>query len=192
MGSRRCAPLTLIGSQNRHCFSSARIASRRGRPDPFRDIPVKIHHRMWGKATNFELSTRVPFLVRVPHSQAAGKRTKSLVELVGLYPTLCDLAGLPKPKHLQGSSFASLFDDPNAALRKTAFSQYSREGVTGHSLRTQEWRDQKTDDLRHRELYDHRKKSREEHNRGEKKTYTEQVEQLSRLLNRGWREGNYE
>jgi len=134
---------------------------------------------------------------RVPGGDASGKRTTSLVELVGVYPTLCELAGLPKPEHLQGSSFAALFDDPNVALRKTAFSQYSREGATRHSVRTQcfrytEWRDLKTDDLRHGELHDHRKNSREEHNLADEVRYAKQVERLSSLLHRGSREGIYE
>ena len=149
---------------------------------------------MWGKATNFERSVRVPLLVRVPDRGTSGMRTASLVELVGLYPTLCDLVRLPKPAHLQGSSFAALFDDPKAALRKTAFSQYSREGATGRSVRTEdfrytEWRDLKTDALRYRELYDHRKNSREEHNLADEKSYVEPLEKLSGLLRRGWQDG---
>ena len=152
---------------------------------------------MWGRSTNFGRSTRVPLLVRVPDSDVSGTRTSSLVELVGLYPTLCDLAGLPKPEHLQGSSFASLFETPDQELRKTAFSQYSREGATGHSVRTRdyrytEWRDREAGDLRHRELYDHRENSREEENLAEEEEYEKQVGRLSRLLDRGVREGVYE
>src|SRR5207244_1624555 len=46
----------------------------------------------WGKATNFEVGTRVPLIVRAPGIKAAGSRCDRLVELVDLYPTLCDLA----------------------------------------------------------------------------------------------------
>jgi len=116
---------------------------------------------------------------------------------VGLYPTLCDLAGLPKPEHLQGSSFAPLFENPNQALRKTAFSQYPREGAKSQSVRTEnfrytEWRDLKTDELRHRALFDQRQNSREEQKLVEEEDFAKEVERLSGLLNRGWREGIFE
>ena len=59
---------------------------------------------LWGKTTNFELDTRVPLIVRTPDMKDAGKPTSSLVELVDLYPTLAELAGLPltKPSSLAG------------------------------------------------------------------------------------------
>lgn len=152
---------------------------------------------MWCKATNFELSTRVPLLIRAPGMATAGKKTTSLVELVGLYPTLCDIAGLPKPKHLQGNSFAALLDKPGLNLRKTAVSQYFRGTAMGRSIRTAgfrytEWRERTNGKLLHRELYDHRTHSREDVNLAAQPKFAGQVEELSGLLNRGRVEGTYE
>lgn len=154
-------------------------------------------HGMWGKATNFELSTRVPLLIRVPGSKSKGSRTDSLVELVSLYPTLCELAELPLPGHLQGTSFANLFEDPEAKLRKTAFSQYYRGEATGYSVRTEnfrytEWRDGKTDDLLYRALFDYRLDEVERENLVDQAAFAEEAAKLSGILNRGWREGVYE
>ena len=58
---------------------------------------------IWGKATNYEVATRVPLIVSAPKMAAKGRGSKALVEFVDVYPSLCDLAGLPLPKHLEGS-----------------------------------------------------------------------------------------
>ena len=79
---------------------------------------------IWGKATNYEISTRVPLIVSAPKMTARNKKTKALVELIDIYPTLCELAGIPKPKHLAGRSFVPLLDDPKLEWKKGAVSQF--------------------------------------------------------------------
>ncbi|KLU07167.1 Choline-sulfatase [Rhodopirellula islandica] len=79
---------------------------------------------VWGKATNYEIATRVPLMIWAPDMQARGAQTDALVELVDIYPTLCDLAGIPVPAHTEGTSFQPLMNDPNQAWKKAAFSQY--------------------------------------------------------------------
>ncbi len=107
-------------------------------------------HSSWCKHTNFECDTRVPLIFRVPGSKSgAGKSTKTLVELIDLYPTLCELTGLPVPEHCQGESFAKLFDDLNWKGRDSAYSSYPHGKMTGHSIRFgkyryTEWEDKKS------------------------------------------------
>lgn len=79
---------------------------------------------VWGKATNYEIATRVPLMISSPGMKARGAETDALVELVDIFPTLCDLADLPRPGHLEGHSFAALLDKPNQSWKKAAFSQY--------------------------------------------------------------------
>lgn len=81
---------------------------------------------VWGKATNYEIATRVPMMIWTPDmaAKSQGKKTDALVELVDMYPTLSELAGLPLPKHLEGQSFAPLLDNPNQEWKKAVFSQY--------------------------------------------------------------------
>ncbi len=71
----------------------------------------------WCKATNFELDTKVPLLIRSPHLAYPGLATTALVEIVDLYPTLVDLAGLNVPADLDGRSFTTLID-PRSAPRQ--------------------------------------------------------------------------
>ncbi|MEM8944028.1 MAG: sulfatase [Planctomycetota bacterium] len=115
-------------------------------------------HSSWCKHTNFECDTRVPLLVRDPRI-AGGKSTPRLVELIDLYPTLCDLTGIAIPDHCQGRSFRKLLSDPEFAHRHDAYSSYPAGNFVGHSLRFSnyrytEWRDKKTAAVKTRVLTD--------------------------------------
>ena len=103
-------------------------------------------HSSWCKHTNFEIDTRVPLIVRAPGKTKPGSKTKSLVELVDIYPTLCDLTGLQKPHHLQGKSFVDVLTRPQEAHRDSAYSSYAHNAgkeigkIVGHSIRTGAYR----------------------------------------------------
>ena len=79
---------------------------------------------IWGKATNYEIATRVPLIVSAPGMKARGKGSEALVELVDIYPTLCELAGIEKPGHIAGESFAKLLDNPDQKFKDVAISQF--------------------------------------------------------------------
>lgn len=141
----------------------------------------------WCKATNFEVATRVPLIIRTPQMPAHGAKSRALVELVGIYPTLCDLANLPKPAHLQGASFASLLDEPDVQLFDAALSQFPRGDAMGRSLRTDrhrytEWVDQMSGKVLARELYDHETDPNETVNLAMQSEHQELVETLAGRL----------
>lgn len=79
---------------------------------------------IWGKATNYEIATRVPLIVWTPEMKARGAATTALVELVDIYPSLCELAGIAKPDHLAGRSFVPLLDHPELLWKPGALSQF--------------------------------------------------------------------
>jgi iduronate 2-sulfatase len=81
-------------------------------------------HALWGKATNYEVATRVPLILRAPGAKANGQACNALVEFVDIYPTLCELAGLPRPAHLEGCSFVPLLAEPGRPWKSAAFSQF--------------------------------------------------------------------
>ena len=94
-------------------------------------------HNEWCKHTNFEDAVHVPFLIHVPGVTDEGKRSKALVELIDIFPTLTELSGLqtpeicPEGKHnmltcVEGTSIASLIRNPDQPWKKAAFSQYPR------------------------------------------------------------------
>jgi len=118
-------------------------------------------HGLWHKRSLFEESARVPFVVVAPGAKGNGQRSPGLVELLDIYPTLCDLAGLPVPEKtsLQGKSLRPLLEDPRATLHDAAFTQ-ARRGANaehwGRSVRTDRWRCTEWDEGRNGiELYDH-------------------------------------
>lgn len=149
---------------------------------------------LFTKMTNFEQGTRVPLLVSLPGMKTAGKRTRALVELVDLYPTLAQLCDLPLPKHLEGTSFAPLLENPDQPWKKAAFSQYLRTGKpphTGRSLRTDRWRYTEWHDLKGKptgvELYDELNDLQEPMNLANDPAHAETVKQLAAQLRSGWK-----
>ena len=98
------------------------------------------HHHKFQKQHLFEEATRVPFIISVPWlKNEHGRGTTKITELVDLYPTLADLAGLAAPKTLQGTSLKPLLSDTETSTwsKKQAFT-ISRSG--GESIRTDDWR----------------------------------------------------
>ena len=79
---------------------------------------------VWGKATNYEIAARVPFIIHAPGMKSAGKKTMALVELMDIYPTLAELAGLEKPKQLQGKSLVPLTQNSELEWNEPVLTQY--------------------------------------------------------------------
>ena len=61
-------------------------------------------HMLWCKHCNFESSLHVPLILKVP-GRTRGQRSDNITEYIDIYPSLCELAGLPLPDHLDGESF---------------------------------------------------------------------------------------
>lgn len=154
-------------------------------------------HGMWDKHSNYETSTRIPLIVSAPDFEPG--RTSALVESVDLFPTLAELAGLPKDVGWEGLSFVPLLEEPNRAWKQAAFSQYQRvipgygkiaRGM-GYSMRTEhfrftEWRVPGTD-FREYELYDHRVDPDENVNLAKRPDQAGVVDKLRQQLHAGWK-----
>jgi iduronate 2-sulfatase len=126
-------------------------------------------HRIFCKATNYEIATRSPLIIRTPGMAQAGEAASGLVETVDLYPTLADLCRLPEPADLAGQSLRPLLADPQHPGKDGALSNYRLNGHGGSALRTDRWRlvewiHLKTGERTQVELYDHRTDPRETNN----------------------------
>ncbi len=98
-------------------------------------------HGMWCKHTNYEQAAHIPFLVIAPGVAKAGAKTGALMETVDIYPSLCEMAGLPVPQGLDGASFVSALKDPIAGKTKDAvFHVYPRGQLLGRAVRTERYR----------------------------------------------------
>jgi len=92
-------------------------------------------HTMWCKHSCFEDAMRVPLLIAGPGVQRGG-RVQALVELVDIYPTLCEMSQLEAPDHLQGISFAPVLKTPELDHKHTIFGRYGN----GETIRTEKYR----------------------------------------------------
>ncbi|CAM3595848.1 sulfatase [Zobellia roscoffensis] len=81
---------------------------------------------IWGKATNYEIATRVPLMIWTPDMPETkrGAQTDALVELIDIYPALCELAQIEKPEHIEGLSFVPLLKNPKQKWKTAVFSQF--------------------------------------------------------------------
>ena len=109
-------------------------------------------HDLWHKHTNFEEATRAPLIIAGPGIKSG--KTNSLTEFVDVFPTICDLAGVPIPNKLDGLSLKPLMVNNNLKVNDYAISQYPRKlkkvemikkgyadpKIMGYSLRNDNYR----------------------------------------------------
>jgi iduronate 2-sulfatase len=93
-------------------------------------------HGLWQKRSLFERSARVPLIIAGPRAKTSGAAARGLAELVDLYPTLAELAGIKSTGPLDGVSLAPVLDKPSASVKDAAFTQTQN----GYAVRTDRWR----------------------------------------------------
>ena len=76
----------------------------------------------------------VPLMIRDPRMRP--HRINALTENVDLYPTLCDLCGVPRPEHLEGISLVPLMEDPTRSWKSATFSERHENGRTWYTMCT--------------------------------------------------------
>jgi iduronate 2-sulfatase len=120
-------------------------------------------HGIWSKHTNYEQANRIPLLIRAPGVTTAGSTTRQLAESVDLFPTLCELAGLPAPtgpQPVDGLSLVPVLKDPAHRVRDHAYHVFPKARL-GRAIRTDrhrlvEWKNPGApDDTAELELYDY-------------------------------------
>ncbi len=131
-------------------------------------------HSIWGKHALFEESLRSPLIVSYAGLPKPGTATDAMVETLDLFPTLCDVAGIPAAAFAQGVSLHPILDQPSsqghAAVSYTASAQTIRTET--HRLIVH-----KNEAI---ELYDHTSEDKETRNIAE--DHPELVQSLRKQL----------
>lgn len=139
-------------------------------------------HGLWCKHCNFETALKTPLIIRAPE-KAQNITTDALVEYVDVYPTLCELAGLEKPFHLQGKSLVPLFNDPEQPWKEAVFCRWIKgETMVTKSHTYTEWFDDNSGKRTARMLYDLNTDPKENVNISELAENAELVQKLSNAL----------
>ena len=144
---------------------------------------------VWTKGVNWESTDRVPLLLRVPGVGKNGQRSRALVELLDIYPTLCEAAGIPIPKHCEGKSLLPLLENPNREWSEIAYSQLREGKVIGRSIRTERYRFtlwENPDGVVGVELYDQEKDPQGNINLAASPENEKLVQQMTKLHREKW------
>jgi iduronate 2-sulfatase len=154
-------------------------------------------HGEWAKHSNAENDTNVTLMFAAPGLKTAGSKSSALVEFVDIYPTLANLAGLPLPAHLEGTSLKPLLEDPKRKGKPAAFSQYPRgKKIMGYSMRTERyrltvWLDREDHTkVLDTELYDHSKDPQENVNIAKVSANADLLKGLMEQWKIGWQGNN--
>jgi arylsulfatase A-like enzyme len=145
-----------------------------------------MEHGLWNKHSNYRTSLRSVLMLKVP-GKTHGAASDAMVEFVDIYPTLCDLADLDLPGHLEGESLVPLVYDPNGEWKKYVISKWF-DGLTiktGDYAYT-EW--SKSDTAVYaRMLFDHQNDKAENINISENQEAKAIIDELSLIMkeNRG-------
>lgn len=161
-------------------------------------------HNSWGKMTNYNIDLKVPMIIRYPNQENRGAETFEITELIDMFPSLCELAGIETPDYMQGTSFVPLIKDPKRSWKNAAFSQFHRRPrhaadgnrYMGYSMNTKkyhyiEWytwdpEAGKRGELKSIELFDSENDPNETVNIAKEQELKEVIAGLSKQLASGW------
>jgi arylsulfatase A-like enzyme len=91
----------------------------------------------WRKFALWEEATRAPLVWIAPGVTKPNGVCKRPVDFMAIYPTLCDLAGIDIPSHVEGKSLRPLLTDPQAVWDRPALTTFGRNN---HAVRSEAWR----------------------------------------------------
>ena len=96
----------------------------------------------WEKFALWDQTTRVPLFIHAPGISSDGRVTRQPATLTDVYPTLCELVGLPIPEQCDGLSLVPQLKDPDAARERPAMTSYCFPGEesASHAVRDDRFR----------------------------------------------------
>ena len=97
-------------------------------------------HGTWRKNTLFEVALRSLLIISVPGQTHPNTKTDGIVELIDIYPTLCDACQLSTPSGLEGLSLMPIIEQPSRPWKIAAFSSLERDRLVGETMRMERYR----------------------------------------------------
>lgn len=141
-------------------------------------------HKLWCKHCNFESSLHVPMVVKAP-GKTSGEKSDDITEFVDIYPSLCELAGLEIPEHVDGESFVSIMEGGKMQKDYAICKYFGGVTLIKGDLFYTEFIDKEGNRQTHM-LFDHSTDPLELNNLAEKPEYQSKAEELSRFLRANW------
>ncbi|MFN0119159.1 MAG: sulfatase-like hydrolase/transferase [Blastocatellia bacterium] len=144
-------------------------------------------HGLLGKQSVFEHSMRTPLIIG-GHGVPRGKSTRAFTYLLDLFPTLCDVLGVPPPAGLAGESLRPLWEGKKARVRDSVFLPYIQ---IQRAVRDERWKLIAYPQIGHLQLFDLQNDPHEMRNLIDQPQHQPHVRRLQALL-RQWqaREGD--
>ena len=135
-------------------------------------------HGLLGKQNVFEHSMRVP-LIFVGPGIPQGKSTQAFSYLLDVYPTLCDLIGIPRPADLEGESLRPLWEGKKDRVRDSVFLPFID---IQRAVRDERWKLICYLKISHMQLFDLQTDPDEKTNLIDRPESAEHVQRLLRLM----------
>jgi len=97
-------------------------------------------HGLWYKNSFYEAAVRIPLICSFPKMIPEGVKVSALAMNMDIFPTLCDLCGLPKPAGLEGKSLVPAMQGKDNGRDRFALSENFRAGTPSRMIRTRQWK----------------------------------------------------
>jgi len=137
-------------------------------------------HGLLGKQNVFEHSMRVPLIFAGPRIPR-GKSTHAFSYLLDVFPTLCDVIGIPCPAGLEGESLRPLWEGTKDRVRDSVFLPFMK---TQRSVQDERWKLIAYPEIRHLQLFDLQLDPDERTNLIARAECAEHVQRLQKLMKR--------
>ncbi len=93
-------------------------------------------HGLMGKQNMYEHTIGVPFIIAGP-GVPKGKRTDAQIYLRDMYPTTCELAGIPIPESVEAKSFVPILNGTARQIHPAVFGYFHKYQ---RMIRTERWK----------------------------------------------------
>lgn len=140
-------------------------------------------HGLMGKQNLYEDGMKVPFVFAGPGIPKG--QTDALVYLHDIYPTVCDLAGAPVPKSLDGRSLAPVLRGKSAKVRDTMFLAYRN---VQRAVRQGDWKLIRYPQVNRTQLFDLKQDPAETKDLADDPTLASKVKEMMALLEKQQKE----